>query len=349
MKHLNNNDLQILLAAVAELNADFDPKTLAERALSAASKIIAADSVTFTGFDSQGEYAGLLWDTGKISPEEMEIFAAHMYENPLVGAYVIERRPEVLTATDLIRREEYEKTTVYNEFYKQVGVESQLVAPLPISDELFMSCSVNTGRSNFPERDRLLLTLFAPHLVNAIRSAFAYQRLDAALEIEARGIVAVDSKGKPVFVSEFARRLFDKYLPGEKRKANSLPETVASWIKQTNLIAKANKFTLPVEPLKITNQKGELIVRLTYNEPSREIILLLEEKRFATPKLFEQLNMTKREAEMLFWITQGKSDEVIARLCGISPRTVHKHVENIYTKLGVETRTAAMLRALENI
>ena len=49
----------------------------------------------------------------------------------------------------------------------------------------------------------------------------------------------------------------------------------------------------------------------------------------------------------MFWITQGKTDGVIALLCGISPRTVQKHVENIFTKLGVETRTAAMLRAFD--
>lgn len=63
--------------------------------------------------------------------------------------------------------------------------------------------------------------------------------------------------------------------------------------------------------------------------------------------MYNQLHLTRREDEILFWITQGKSDDVMATLCGISPRTVHKHVENIYKKLGVETRTSAMLKALE--
>jgi DNA-binding CsgD family transcriptional regulator len=74
---------------------------------------------------------------------------------------------------------------------------------------------------------------------------------------------------------------------------------------------------------------------------------MLEEKRFASAKMFDSYGLTRREAEILFWIMQGKTDAVIAEICGISLRTIHKHVENAYTKLGVETRTSAMLKALE--
>ncbi len=349
MNYLNYHDWQTLCSALETLHSDFDPQTLPERALAAASTVISADTVTFTGFGSDGEYAGLLWDTGTISPEEMEIFARYMYENPLVGAYVIERRPETLMVTDLIRREEYNKTTVYNEFYRRIGVESQLVAPLFISNELFMSCSINTGRPDFSERDKQALTLIAPHLANAIRNALAYQRLSAALDTEACGIVALNSKGKPIFISEYALKLFGKYFAAEKSAADRLPESLSDWIVKTSLSVKSNEFTAPTMPLKIVAQDGELTARLTFNKQTGERTLMLEEKRFASPELFARLNLTRRETEILFWITQGKTDETIARLCGISPRTVHKHVQNIYTKIGVETRTAAMLKALEAI
>jgi DNA-binding CsgD family transcriptional regulator len=53
------------------------------------------------------------------------------------------------------------------------------------------------------------------------------------------------------------------------------------------------------------------------------------------------------EAEILYWIGRGKTDPEIARLLSISPRTVQKHIEHIFAKLGVETRTAAVMRSLE--
>ena len=55
---------------------------------------------------------------------------------------------------------------------------------------------------------------------------------------------------------------------------------------------------------------------------------------------------TAREREVLHWLAGGKTDKDIGAILGISPRTVHKHLQSIYEKLGVECRTAAVVRAL---
>lgn len=350
MDYLNYQDWQTLFSAVEILHSDFDPQTLTERTLTAASTVIAADSAAFTAFNWEGGYADLMWTNGgDYSPAEIEVFAAYIHENPLFDEFFVKHRAETLKITDLMRPEKFERTGIYNEFYRRVGVSNQLVTPMRVNDDLLITCSINIENSDFTGRDKQALTLIAPHLANAIRNAFAYQRLSAALDTEACGIVALNSKGKPVFISEYARKLFGKYFAGEQCAAEGLPKSLGAWIKKTNLSVKSNEFTAPILPLKIVAQNGELTVRITYNQQTGERTLMLEEKRFASPELFARLNLTKRETEILFWITQGKTDETMARLCGISPRTVHKHVQNIYTKFGVETRTAAMLKALENV
>ncbi|HTT13019.1 MAG TPA: helix-turn-helix transcriptional regulator [Burkholderiaceae bacterium] len=58
------------------------------------------------------------------------------------------------------------------------------------------------------------------------------------------------------------------------------------------------------------------------------------------------LPLTAREREVLHWLAGGKTDRDIGEILGISPRTVHKHLQRIYEKLGVETRTAAVMRVL---
>lgn len=55
-------------------------------------------------------------------------------------------------------------------------------------------------------------------------------------------------------------------------------------------------------------------------------------------------HLTPREAQVMQWVSCGKTDADIAALLAISPRTVHKHLEHIYVKLGVETRMAAVMR-----
>jgi DNA-binding CsgD family transcriptional regulator len=62
---------------------------------------------------------------------------------------------------------------------------------------------------------------------------------------------------------------------------------------------------------------------------------------------FASLNLTPREAEVLFWISQGKSNRDIAVIVGAKTGTVCKHVEHIFSKLNVENRTSAAVVALE--
>ena len=54
-----------------------------------------------------------------------------------------------------------------------------------------------------------------------------------------------------------------------------------------------------------------------------------------------ELGLTTREGEVLSWLSKGKTNRDIAQILGLSPRTVDKHLEQIYAKLGVENRTAA--------
>jgi DNA-binding NarL/FixJ family response regulator len=68
---------------------------------------------------------------------------------------------------------------------------------------------------------------------------------------------------------------------------------------------------------------------------------------FSSPKPLESLGLTEREAEVLLWVAQGKSNGDVAILLGMAEKTVKKHMGNIFEKLGLEGRNAATVRALE--
>ena len=68
---------------------------------------------------------------------------------------------------------------------------------------------------------------------------------------------------------------------------------------------------------------------------------------FDDPKPLEKLGISPREAEVLLWVAQGKGNGEIAEILGLSVATVKKHTIHIFEKLGVESRTAATLRAVE--
>jgi DNA-binding NarL/FixJ family response regulator len=69
----------------------------------------------------------------------------------------------------------------------------------------------------------------------------------------------------------------------------------------------------------------------------------------ATPNQLESLGLTPREAEVLFWVARGKTNDEIATVLSIGLTTVKKHLESTYAKLGVENRTTAAAMALEHL
>lgn len=352
MHRLDSRDTYRLLAAIERLNSDLDPKTLPGRALALSEAIVPGDCASFDFFSSDNSYNSTVWTNRPdiTTPENMSVFAQYVHEHKLIPIALAKQDGVAMKMTDVVGQADFERTGLFNEFYRQHGVNRQMGLALPVASDLTVSCAVTSGGKDFTERDRAMMTLAAPHLLNAMRNAIAYGRINSALVSGGCGVVALDSNDAVTFANDNIRGLLTEYFPDDVLKPNGLPATVMSWIAEMSRNGKNADLKPPARPLVVENRAGTLRIRLMENEASRERTLLLEEKRFSPSKIIVKGSvLTRREAEILFWITNGKTNEVIATICEISMRTVHKHVEHIYQKLGVETRTAAMLRGLELI
>ena len=79
------------------------------------------------------------------------------------------------------------------------------------------------------------------------------------------------------------------------------------------------------------------------------VVLREENDASAVEALMAAFRLTNREAEVLYWVSLGKTSKDIGDILGSSPRTVNKHLEHVFEKLGVETRTAAANLAVGKI
>lgn len=350
MKRLTHRDLQTLLSALSDLHADFNAKTLPQRTLEAIDKIIPGEAIFFDAFDAELKYIFNSWTNREdlYTAEGVEIFNRFAHQHPLIPDIIGSKIQSAVKITDYLSQSEYERLDLFNEYYRVPGLNRQMGLALPITSDFMFSCTVHRWGEDYTERDRLILTLLAPHLGNCVNNSLAFERLNSTTDVRSIGVIAIDLNGKTQFANEFARELLEIYFVGEKKADKSLPENLWNWIELQNS-ANKKEFELPSLPFKIKNAGGELTIRLASSNAIQEKTLLLEEKKSLCPQILEQLNVTRREAEILFWIAQGKTDPEIGLLLFISPRTVHKHAENIYIKLGVETRTAAMLKALDTL
>ncbi|MBS1167249.1 MAG: LuxR family transcriptional regulator [Proteobacteria bacterium] len=163
------------------------------------------------------------------------------------------------------------------------------------------------------------------HLANARASLSAQTALDAA----GRHLVALSPDGRRiVWATPQASRLID-----DLGIADAIETAAANSDGRLEVIVpNASPFLLaPVG----TAGPGERLYRLGRSEAGE------------TDLLKTRFGITAREAEVLLWIGRGKTNKDIGEILGLSPRTVNKHLEQIYAKLGVENRASAALKAAD--
>lgn len=359
MYKLSQSKWHKLLSAIETLNSGIETESLANRLINSVGQLVSSDITAFDIFDENSLYKGYIvhepFDT--VSKSELEIFAELVGEHPFFRDLIDGKKCGILTLTDKIPEGEFKKTDIYNCFYRRVSVSRQMSVALPVNTENFVTCTLSRSGQNFDEDERALMNLFRPHLLSAISNSWLFEHIKQCekdwkklLKTGEYGIIALNVEGKIEFVSNRAVRILERHFSNEKLSKNCLPVSLWKWVKAA--VEKSDKkgeYAAPTKPLRLKNNDEKLTVSLCFDPGSRFVTLLLKTKSILTPKKLLELGVTKSEAKILYWITMGKTNAEIAYLCGISPRTVQKHIENICNKLGTENRTAAAVRAAELI
>ena len=173
--------------------------------------------------------------------------------------------------------------------------------------------------------------------------------LNHAVEQIPQGLVSVDDRGVIQWATARAQALLGEYFGAQKRSHHRLPDLLVRWMRcrKTRLDHAAERAG-SMAPLVIDQGARRLRVRMV--PEGDHCLLFLEEDSTEVPtEQLAHLGLSRREAEILGWIVRGKSNPEIATILGIRVRTIHKHIEHLYLKLGVENRHAAMTVAMETM
>jgi len=134
-------------------------------------------------------------------------------------------------------------------------------------------------------------------------------------------------------------------LPPDIKVGSLLPAPLLTWIKAQLGSAKSIEHTA----FEYIRGGVHFSVKLSPCLNSDEYLLLMEKrsKQWNLDSVRSSLGLTLREAEILMWISRGKTNKEVGLILGSSPRTVNKHLEHIFEKLGVVTRAAAVSIAVQ--
>ncbi len=179
-----------------------------------------------------------------------------------------------------------------------------------------------------------LLARIAIHLANARATHGARSALDTA----GRRLMATKASGDIIWSTPQGGSLLAEWV-------NLLSHPEAIGMAAARLIAQTESAPTTAEPpiCKMTAGDREIEISLLGQTSTEEYLFRISETTPGMERraLQDMLNLTPREAEVLFWISRGKTNRDVSEILNISARTVNKHLEQIFVKLGVENRAAA--------
>lgn len=203
-----------------------------------------------------------------------------------------------------------------------------------------VSSSFESGANDYIQKPIRLPELKA-RIESHIKKA---KQLNAAKDLlDSNGIstFAINLNGSFLWSTPNATKVLEHSGFNKISLVNELPMFFKAWLKKAQV----------GDDVVIQNSKPKLKVKLENEKDDTFIFTILKDavKVNENEILAKAFSLTDRESEVLYWVTQGKSNKDLALILGISPRTVNKHLESVFEKMYVENRTSAANMALKEL
>ena len=366
MESLSLNDTQSLHQSIQKLYTLRNLDTFGVEALTILNQLVPSDipHLHVTRVRTRQTSDTFLPDFPGFTPEMERVRRQHFDEHPLLH-YMPQALNGANKVSDIVSQKTLHRLEgFYQQFLRLVEVEDQMVFFLPNAnsgnwcklsqtDATLVGFSLDRSQRNFTERDRLILNLLRPHLFQAYCNAQHYQQLQQDLSqlqqsLNHLGLVILTTEGQVQFVTPQAIAWLETYFSKPICSFN-LPDHLWAWVKhQVTCLTKNLDLPKACLPLQIEQAGKQLVIRFVV-EPGDQYLLLLEEQTLSVLNSLELLGLSQRETEILFWVMQGNDNKAIAAQLNVAKSTVGKHLESIYRKLGVQSRTEAIAQALKKL
>lgn len=341
--NLSQKDYEVSLECIRELYSFRDITGLRSWLLDTAlPRLVPSDWISYNEVDlfNPANTLAILKPESSMFAPLFERFRQVVHQHPLIIRQMNVPDFQVQKISDFLNQEAFHRLDLYQDVYRIMGVEYQIAATIKLEPDRVTAFALSRRENDYTERDRTILDMLRPHLVVAINHlALAAEwrnlRESATLALHelASATIIVDQEARILY---HAGPGLDWIGVGNPR---ALPGEILNWLKHLPPQAAL------ASTLRLKTDAGAVQIRaVPTTSPERTLLVLtLENQLWGRPGA-DDLGLTPRENEVAGWICEGKTNGEIAAILGISPRTVQKHVEHIFERLGVESRVAMTVR-----
>lgn len=160
-------------------------------------------------------------------------------------------------------------------------------------------------------------------------------------------VFSVDKNGHVLWATPNAQSLLNEFLAQDEDCFSKLQSLVQRWLPNGQ---QGHDLALPVNHLDIPPGRVLTVHYFKQTNEDEYLLKIQSPNVEIDPTILEDsLSITSREAEVLLWLAHGKTNRDIAEILQMSPRTVNKHLEQMFPKIGADNRTAAASVAIQTI
>jgi DNA-binding CsgD family transcriptional regulator len=361
MQH-GDEAVERLAQALLRLHSPAPPSRAGERIAEALALAVDGDLALHVAVDPALNHAqASVWPRGvRLPPVDAAVIERERALNPLVRWLAADRSLRAWRLVDVASVAGMSGAGGEAPPWGTLPVRYQMVMRLASPDGRLHAAVLARGRAEFDDGERRRVELMWPHLVQRLRDARrAVRHGRGAAPGERgraeRGIVLLDDDLQVLLATEQARLWLGEYFGAQTSMGLALPPVrpwlppaVLDWVRRRVEGERLAMREPVIDRDPLVCQRGDrcLVVDLVVDLGRGEHLLTLVEEALAAPtSALGGLGLTARETEVLSWVAQGKTNREIGMILGASERTVQKHLERVFQKLGVESRTAATLKA----
>lgn len=276
-----------------------------------------------------------------------------MHEHPVLAHIQQTGDLRAYRMSDFYSEAQFHRLALYHEFYRHINVQDGLCSAIAVAGAVVVGASFHRDRRSFTDRECLMVNLIRPHITQAWRNAHEMSRMRQRIRAQAQALEAQDCdivilgpRGNIHWMPPRASALLQEFFGYNNGIDRQLPSAVTQWIRHRKSESSLDHVPEPRSPLEVVRDNSRLTMRLLTSS-SQDLLLLRVQRHSAHRSRLLRLGLTRREAEVLHWVGEGKTNREISSILDASPRTIQKHLEHIFQKFGVETRTAAVIRMRE--
>ncbi|HEY1788982.1 MAG TPA: helix-turn-helix transcriptional regulator [Verrucomicrobiae bacterium] len=344
MTRLLPNEYDLLLNCVVELHSFRSRSALCGWLLDhALPGLIPSDWLSYNEVDllNPGNTTAILKPDSKAFFEQFfPRFKELAYQHPLIVHQMQSANFPVHKISDFLTQEAFHQLELYRDVYRHMDVEYQIAVTVRLSSSHVVAFALSRKEKDYDERDRAVLEMLRPHLVVAFNNLDLIQNhqtiqngAELALNELSSATLIVNLQGDILYHTGPAMQWLGV------RNPEHLPKEISHWLGREPV-------TGVRENLRWNSAVGEIQIRALPTSSADRRLLVLSRENTRPSNGASLSDLSRRQQEVAHWIREGKTNQEIASILGISPRTVQKHVEHIFEKLGVETRVAIATRML---